>query len=145
KKVLIADDAPEIVEMLHLVLERRGYQVVGFDNGKKAVEAIPEEKPDIILLDIIMPGMTGLDVCEKVKNDPATKDIPVILITSATEGTDLDDGFWNIGTQSDDFLSKPFNPAELAARVDQLVLGTPLPPEFVKRTRSGAQRVDPSE
>ncbi|MCA9416564.1 MAG: response regulator, partial [Candidatus Omnitrophica bacterium] len=102
KKVLIADDAPEIVEMLHLVLERRGYQVVGFDNGKKAVEAIPEEKPDIILLDIIMPGMTGLDVCEKVKNDPATKDIPVILITSATEGTDLDDGFWNIGTQSDD-------------------------------------------
>ncbi len=145
KKVLLADDAPEIVEMIHLVLERRGYEVVSFDNGKQALDAVPSEQPDIVLLDIIMPGMTGLDVCEKIKNDPTTKDIPVVLITSATDGTDLDDGFWNIGTQSDDFLSKPFNPAELAARVDLLVLGTPLPDEFVKRTRSGAQRVDPNE
>ena len=144
KKVLVADDAPEVVEMIHLVLERRGYQVISFDNGKQALEALPEIQPDIVLLDIIMPGMTGLDVCAKIKGDEKTKDTPVVLITSATEGTELDDGFWNIGTESDDFLSKPFHPAELAARVDFLVLGTPLPDEFKKRTRSGAQRVDPS-
>jgi len=144
KKVLVADDAAEIVEMIHLVLERRGYEVVSYNNGKHALDAVANENPDIVLLDIIMPGMTGLDVCEKIKSQKETQNLPVILITSATEGTDLDDGFWNIGTQSDDFLSKPFNPSELAARVDHLVLGLPLPPEFTTRTRSGGQRVDPS-
>lgn len=143
KKILVADDAPEIVETIHLVLERRGYTVVSFGNGRHALDAIPSENPDLILLDIIMPGMTGLDVCERIKSDPSTARIPIILITSATEGTDLDDGFWKLGAPSDDFLSKPFNPAELAARVDHLVLGDPLPPEFLQRNRSSAQRIDP--
>ncbi|MCA9450793.1 MAG: response regulator, partial [Candidatus Omnitrophica bacterium] len=84
KKILLADDAPEIVEMIHLVLERRGYQVISFDNGKKALDAVPEVNPDLILLDIIMPGMTGLEVCEKLKENPESRGIPIILITSAT-------------------------------------------------------------
>lgn len=142
KRIVIADDAPEIVELVSMVLEKRGFEVLSFSNGKKAWEALPEIHPDLVLLDIIMPGMNGLEVCEAIKADFALKEIPVIMITSATNDSEVADGFWKIGTEADDFLSKPFNPMELAARVDRLVFGTPLPAEL-SGGGGGAQRVGP--
>ena len=144
KKVVIADDAPEIVELVSMVLERVGFEIVSFGNGQRALEAIREIRPDLVLLDIIMPGMNGIDVCSALKDDPALKHIPVIMITSATNGSEVADGFWRIGSGADDFLSKPFNPHELAARVDHFVFGVPLPPELSGRG-GGAVRVQSPE
>ena len=142
KRIVIADDAPEVVEMVEMVLERRGFEVISFYNGAKAWEALPDLKPDLILLDIIMPGMNGLELCGLIKSDEDLKDTPVILITSATQGSEVADGIWKIGTESDDFLSKPFNPHELAARIDYLLFQTPLPDDL-KGGGGGAQRVGP--
>jgi DNA-binding response OmpR family regulator len=143
KTIVIADDAPEVVEMVKLVLERTGYEIIAFDNGRVALEAIPEIGPDLVLLDIIMPGMNGMEVCQAMKADPKLANIPVIMITSATQGSEVADGFWRIGAGSDDFLSKPFNPMELSARVDHLIFGTPLPPEIVHKGGGGADRYRP--
>lgn len=142
KKIVIADDAPEVVEMVEMLLERRGFEVFTFDNGAKAWEALPGIKPDLVLLDIIMPGMNGMELCSAIKADEGLKDTPVILITSATQGSEVADGFWKIGTDSDDFLSKPFNPHELAARIDHLLFQIPLP-EDLRGGGGGAQRVGP--
>ena len=143
KKIVLADDSREIVEMVEMVLERRGFEVFSFHNGAQAWEAIPDIQPDLILLDIIMPGMNGMDLCSAIKADEALKDIPVILITSATQGSEVADGFWKMGTESDDFLSKPFNPHELAARIDHLLFQAPLPEEFGRGGGGGAERVGP--
>ena len=127
--------------MVEMVLERRGFEVVSFYNGAKAWEALPGLKPDLVLLDIIMPGMNGMELCSAIKADANLKDTPVILITSATQGSDVADGFWKIGTDSDDFLSKPFNPHELAARIDHLLFQAPLPPDLRRGGGGGAERV----
>jgi DNA-binding response OmpR family regulator len=116
---------------------------VQLHNGARAWDPIPQIKPDLVLLDIIMPGMNGMELCSAIKADPSLKNTPVILITSATQGSDVADGFWKIGTDSDDFLSKPFNPHELAARIDHLLFQTPLPPELRHGGGGGAERVGP--
>jgi CheY-like chemotaxis protein len=135
--VVVVDDNTEIQDLLAMVLEQRGYEVVCFSDGIQAIEGIPMHKPDVILLDIIMPGKDGLEVCDFLKTDPELKSIPVFLMTSATSGSDLADGFWKIGTLADAFFSKPFNPLAVAAYVDNRVLGTALPPELNRHQRGG--------
>lgn len=138
KKVVIADDAPEVVDLMTLVLEQRGYEVLSFSNGRDAWRNIPGIKPDVILLDILMPGMDGLEVCDSVKNDPDLSKTPVILMTSVTAGSEIADGLWKIGTQADAFFSKPFNPLEVAAHVDKFVFGIPIPAEVSRQSTSGS-------
>lgn len=137
KKVVIADDAPEILDLLCLVLEQRGYQVFPFNDGDSALARIPEIKPDLVILDILMPGTDGLVVCETVKGNPDLSHIPVFLMTSATAGSEVADGFWKIGTQADAFFSKPFNPLEVAAYVDKFVMGVALPEGLSSRNGGG--------
>jgi DNA-binding response OmpR family regulator len=87
--------------------------------------------------------MDGLQVCNAIKSDTALASIPIMLITSATADSEVADGFWKIGTNADDFLSKPFNPFELAARVDRLVLGIDIPVDIRSMRMDGATRVKP--
>ena len=142
RRVVIADDAQEILDLLSMVLEQRGYTVYVFTDGASALAQIPEISPDLVILDIIMPGADGLVICEAVKSSPATKSIPVFLMTSATAGSEVSDGFWKIGTRADAFFSKPFNPLEVAAYVDKFVMGTELPADLARRqTGGGAARV----
>lgn len=143
KKVVVADDAPEVLELLTIVLEQRGFEVIGFSNGLDAWRRLPEIQPDLILLDIIMPGMDGLELCGSIKAHPELAKTPVFLLTSATAGSEVADGFWKIGTNADAFFSKPFNPHEVLAHVDRVLFGSELPADFQRRgLGGGAARVE---
>lgn len=139
--MLVVDDAVEILDLMALVLEKRGYEVWCFKNGRDAWEKIQASRPDLILADILMPGMDGLELCDLVKSDVRFTSIPLILMTSATADSDISDGFWRIGTRANGFFSKPFNPLEVASMVDHLVLGIALPREIISRPGGGAVRV----
>ena len=80
-KILVVDDEVDITRELQILLEKRGYEVVVANSGREALEKVKKEKPDVILLDVMMPDMSGWDVCKKIKEDASTKDIPVIMLT----------------------------------------------------------------
>jgi class 3 adenylate cyclase len=116
-RVLIVDDDPDMVAFLGRLLSREGLKVDAEYDGAAALAHIAASPPDMILLDVMMPGMTGFEVCERVKSDPATALIPVILVTSLEDHASRVRG---IDTGADDFLSKPVNREELIARVKNL-------------------------
>jgi phosphoserine phosphatase RsbU/P len=114
KTVLVVDDAPANIRVVNEILHNT-YKVRIATNGAKALEmAFTAPAPDLILLDIVMPGMDGYEVCAKLKSHPATQDIPVIFLTGQTESTDETRGF---ETGAVDYIHKPFSPAVVAARV----------------------------
>jgi adenylate cyclase len=116
-RVLIVDDDPDMVAFLARLLSREGLKVDAEYDGQAALAHIAASPPDMILLDVMMPGMTGFEVCERVKSDPSTALIPVILVTSLEDHASRVRG---IDTGADDFLSKPVNREELIARVKNL-------------------------
>jgi len=120
-RVLVVDDEPAVIQMIGCVLEIRGYEVIGARNGHEALRCIEKNRPDLIITDLVMPGMNGLDLCRLLKKDPRWVGIPVVVITSATKDSDLADGFWKLGTAADDFVTKPFDPFEMADRVERMI------------------------
>ena len=117
-KVLIVDDQSADVELLKALLSGEGYTVVTALDGRQALAMVESEHPDLVLMDVLMPGLSGLEVCERIKQNKATRLIPVVLITALTDSQDRIHG---INAGADDFLSKPVNPHELRARVRSLV------------------------
>ncbi len=115
KKVLVVDDEKAIVQMLSINLKSYGYQVIKAYDGFQALEIIQNEKVDIVLLDIMMPQMSGIQVCNKIKQDPITQAIPVILVSAKTQVEDKIDGLNN---GADDYVSKPFDLLELKSRIE---------------------------
>jgi CheY-like chemotaxis protein len=120
-RVLIVDDEPAVIQMIGCVLEIRGYEVIGAGNGREALTKMETAPPDLIITDLVMPGMNGLDLCWKIKDDPRWSGIPIMIVTSATNDSDLADGFWKLGTPADAFVSKPFDPFEMADRVERMI------------------------
>ena len=120
-RVLIVDDEPAVIQMIGCVLEIRGYEVIGARDGREALRCMEKARPDLIITDLVMPGMNGLDLCRSVKKDARWADIPLMVITSATKDSDLADGFWKLGTAADDFVTKPFDPFEMADRVERII------------------------
>ncbi len=112
--VLIVDDIAENIQVLGNILDEHDIEFSYASGGKEALEAIDFNKPDLLLLDINMPEMNGFEVCEKLKKDPATKNIPVIFLTAKTDREDIVKGL-TIGAV--DYVTKPFNPQELISRV----------------------------
>ncbi|MEP0859919.1 MAG: response regulator [Ignavibacterium sp.] len=114
KRILVIDDLPENVFMLQDRLEHEGYEVITAYNGSTGIEKALTELPDLILLDVMMPDITGIEVCRRLVNDPATKDIPIILVTAKSGAEDTKEG---LEAGAFDYIKKPFNRVELLARV----------------------------
>ena len=113
--ILVADDEPDNLALIKILLEREGYSVVAVENGREAVEHLLMRRPDLVILDIMMPVMDGLEACRCIKRDEKTRDIPVIFL-SAHDETEVQVNGLAIG--ANDFITKPFNADELVARVD---------------------------
>jgi two-component system alkaline phosphatase synthesis response regulator PhoP len=111
KRVLVVDDDVKTVELVKLYLSRDGYRVITANNGNEALKLARAQHPDLIVLDLMLPGMNGLDVCRTLRQD---SDVPIIMLTAMT--TD-DDRLAGLNLGADDYVSKPFSPRELAARV----------------------------
>ncbi|MEP6754255.1 MAG: response regulator [Chthonomonadales bacterium] len=117
KKILAVDDERHIVRLVQVNLERSGYEVVTAYDGKEALEKVNSEHPDLIVLDVMMPYMDGFEVLQNLKREPATRDIPVIMLTAKAQDADVFRG-WQSGV--DCYLTKPFNPMELIAFVKRI-------------------------
>ena len=117
-KVLIIDDDEGLSAVFEAELQKNGFQTVASLNGKGGINKALSEKPDLILLDKIMPKMDGLEVCQRLKADPKTKDIPIIII-SASGGMDLPQRCSSAG--ADDLITKPFEPGDLFAKIKALL------------------------
>jgi len=117
--VLVADDDPDILDLVRYRLERSGYQVATATDGAEAVRLAGELAPALAVLDVMMPSLDGLEATRRLRNDPATAEIPVILLTAKAQDADVQEGFL---AGADDYIRKPFSPRELSARV-QAVLG----------------------
>ena len=117
KKILAVDDEKFIVRLVQVTLERQGYQVVTASDGKEALEKVESEKPDLVVLDVMMPYMDGFEVLQTLRRDPATRDIPVIMLTAKAQDADVFRG-WQSGV--DCYLTKPFNPLELVSFVNRI-------------------------
>ena len=113
-KILVVDDIKKNIQLLGSVLGKAGYAVSYATAGAKALEMVAIEPFDLILLDVMMPGMDGFEVCRRLKNDTASADIPVLFLTAKTEQSDIVRG---LEEGAVDYLTKPFNTAELLARV----------------------------
>ena len=117
--VLVADDDPDILDLVRYRLERSGYEVATATDGAEAVRLAGELAPALAVLDVMMPSLDGLEATRRLRNDPATAEIPVILLTAKAQDADVQEGFL---AGADDYIRKPFSPRELSARV-QAVLG----------------------
>ena len=116
--VLVVDDNQQNLELLQAYLEDLDCETVPAYDGLEALEIIAKRPPDLILLDVMMPKMSGFEVCRRIKNDPKTSDIPVIMVTALNEFGDIERG---VDSGTDDFLSKPVNKLELLTRVKTML------------------------
>jgi two-component system OmpR family response regulator len=114
-RILVADDDPDIRDLVTFKLRQAGYTVQAVDNGTSALAAIEEDPPDLAVLDVMMPGLSGIDVLRKIRDAGHTRDVRVILLTARSRDADVDTGF---ATGADDYIIKPFSPRELLHRVN---------------------------
>jgi DNA-binding response OmpR family regulator len=117
-KVLIADDEPNILISLEFLMKREGYQVLVARDGPQALEAIQRERPDLVLLDVMMPGKTGFEVCQAVRADDTLAAVKIVLLTAKGRDTDVAKG---TALGADAYVTKPFSTKELAAQVRALL------------------------
>ena len=121
EKILIVDDEKDIVKLLEYNLKKEGFRTVTAYDGNEALEKAGREHPDLILLDVMLPEVDGLEVCKQIKKDPATRTVPVIMLTARSQETDKVIGL-ELG--ADDYVTKPFGVRELLARVKALLRRT---------------------
>src|SRR6266702_3432767 len=135
-KILVVDDEAHIVELARLYLTREGYEVEGVGDGGQAIARFAQLKPDLVVLDVMLPGMDGLTICREIRK---TSQVPIIMLTARDEVTDKVVGL-ELG--ADDYLTKPFHPQELVARAKALVRRAKLEPDQPKLIRAGRLEVD---
>jgi adenylate cyclase len=133
QRILVVDDTPQNVKLFSDLLTAKGYAVATATNGEEALASIAHEPPDLVLLDIMMPGLNGYEVCRKIRENPATSLLPVVLCTSLDPNQERVKG---IEAGADDFLPKPINQPELFARVRSLLRIKGLQDERLKRLKS---------
>lgn len=122
-KVVIVEDEPDIVEVISYNLKREGFQVAAAGRGDDGLNLVRNQSPSLVILDLMLPGMDGLSVCQQIKSDPLTRDIPIIIVSAKGEESDVVIG---LGLGADDYLAKPFSPRELLARVKAVLRRGPI-------------------
>jgi DNA-binding response OmpR family regulator len=118
KAILVADDDQDILELVAFRLERAGYEVMTAGDGEQALATARERRPDLAVLDVMMPKLTGYDVVKAMRAEEGTSQIPVILLTARVQEADVSRGF---EAGADDYIRKPFSPQELRARVEAIL------------------------
>lgn len=118
KTILIADDEPSIRQLVAFTLRRRGYVIVEAEDGTTALELIRQQSPDLVVLDVMMPGLSGIAVTQQLTSDPITAEIPVILLSAKGQGIEIEEG---LASGARLYLVKPFSPRELADRVAEVL------------------------
>ncbi|HEU4565278.1 MAG TPA: response regulator transcription factor [Gemmatimonadaceae bacterium] len=118
ERVLVVDDEPDIVALVAFHLAKAGYRVITAASGDEALRAAREEHPALVVLDLMLPGMSGFDVLEQLRREPATRDIAVLMLTARREEPDRIRG---LSLGADDYLTKPFSPQELVLRVGAIL------------------------
>ena len=114
RKILVVDDEPDIVELVSYNLKKEGFEVSAAADGEEALAKIRKERPDFIILDLMLPGIHGMEICRILRNDPGTKNVPVIMLTARGEEVDK---ILGLEMGADDYITKPFSPRELSARI----------------------------
>lgn len=118
EKIVVIEDEPDILEVVQFNLEREGFQVVTAETGTEGLKVVEKEQPDLVLLDLLLPGLDGLDVCRSLRSNQLTASTPIIMVTAKGEESDVVLG---LGVGADDYVQKPFSPKELIARVKALL------------------------
>lgn len=116
KTILVGDDDEMIVDLVRFRLERDGYRVITARDGEEALNSAREHRPDLCVLDVMMPKLSGVEVLQELRRDPELARLPVILLTARGQDVDLDRGF---DAGANDYVTKPFSPSELRQRVRQ--------------------------
>lgn len=119
KCIVCIEDEPEMIDLIRLILGRRGFEVKGATGGVEGLKLIREEQPDLVLLDLMMPDMDGWEVYQQMKADIATKNIPVIVVTAKAQSIDKVLGLHI--AKVDDYIAKPFSPQELLTSVERVI------------------------
>ena len=113
-KIVVIEDEPDIQEIITYNLKREGYQVTAVSRGDEGLTVVRNQAPSLVILDLMLPGMDGLSVCQQLRADPLTKDTPIVIVSAKEEESDVVIG---LGLGADDYVPKPFSPRELLARV----------------------------
>jgi two-component system response regulator VicR len=119
KRVVCIEDEPEMIDLVRLILGRKGFSVIGANGGIEGLETVRRLRPDLILLDLMMPDMDGWEVYQQVKADPALREIPVVVVTAKAQSIDKVLGLHI--AKVDDYITKPFGPQELLESVEKIL------------------------
>jgi DNA-binding response OmpR family regulator len=119
RRVVYIEDEPEMIDLVRLILSRRGYEIIGANGGREGLDMVRQQTPDLVLLDLMMPDMDGWDVYQQMKADEHTQNIPVIVITAKAQSIDKVLGLHI--AKVDDYISKPFSPQELVDSVEKVM------------------------
>jgi len=123
KKILIAEDNASIRNILAFLLKNHGYDVIESEDGDDTLEKALLIHPDLLLLDVMMPGKTGFEICSILKGNAAHQGIRILILTAVTKDSGKDDAYWKRITNADDFISKPFKGSDLVHRIEKLLGG----------------------
>ena len=119
KRLIYIEDEPEMIDLVRLILSRRGFEITGANGGRNGLTLVQQELPDLVLLDLMMPDMDGWEVYQQMKAGEPTRDIPVIVVTAKAQSIDKVLGLHI--AKVDDYISKPFSPQELAESVERVL------------------------
>jgi two-component system response regulator VicR len=119
RRVVCIEDEPEIIELITMILETEGFEIIGATAGAEGVALVRSEKPDLVLLDLMMPGMDGWAVYQSIKSDPGLRDIPVIVLTAKAQSIDRVLGLYI--AKVEDYITKPFSPEDLLESVNRVL------------------------
>jgi DNA-binding response OmpR family regulator len=118
EKILVIEDDPATSRLVDYALRHEGYQVITASNGLVGIRKVQEEKPDLIILDVMLPGMDGFEICHRLRSEPATAELPILMLSAKAQEIDRNTG---VKVGADDYLAKPADPSEIVSRVGSLL------------------------